>query len=103
MSSTPQPTFPCPEILRVLTEDSHTATGKTLRVIVWSFWNHRTSCNLWDRIGALGDLLRAEVAAMVVASHDTRERICRRLLEESGEMELIDDVPLELHVAEQTI
>jgi hypothetical protein len=103
MSSTPQPTFPCPEILRVLTEDAHTNAGETLRVLVWSFWNHRTSINLWDRIGALGTILRGEVAAMVLASSDERERICRRLLEDSGEMYRIDDNDLILHVSEQSI
>lgn len=103
MSSTPPPPFPCPEILRVLTEDAHTNAGETLRVLVWSFWNHRTSINLWDRIGGLGPILRGEVAAMVLASSDARERVCRRLLEESGEMYRIDDMDLILHVSEQRI
>jgi hypothetical protein len=105
--STPTPTpkqeFPCPEILRVLTWDAHTNAGETLRVLVWSFWNHRTSINLWDRIGALGEILRKEVAALVLASADGREKIVRRLLEESGEMDRIDEVELRMHVSEQSI
>jgi hypothetical protein len=106
MSTTSTPTpkaFPCPEILRVLTYDAHTNAGEVLRVLVWSCWNHRTSINLWDRIGALGEILRGEVAALVLASADAREKIVRRLLEESGEMDRIEEVELSLHVAEQSI
>jgi hypothetical protein len=100
---TPKQEFPCPEILKVLTWDAHTNAGETLRVLVWSFWNHRTSINLWDRIGALGEILRGEVAALVVAPADAREKIVRRLLEDSGEMYRIDDNDLILHVSEQSI
>jgi hypothetical protein len=95
--------FPCPEILKVLTYDAHTNAGETLRVLAWSFWNHRVSVNLWDRIGALGEILRGEVAALVLASADAREKIVRALLEESGEMFRIDDNDLILHVSEQSI
>jgi hypothetical protein len=100
---TPKQEFPCPEILRVLTWDAHTNAGETLRVLVWSFWNHRVSVNLWDRIGALGEILRKEVAALVMASADAREKIVRTLLEDSGEMLRIDDTDLLLHVSEQSI
>lgn len=86
-----------------MTEDGHTNAGEVLRVIVWSFWNHRVSVNLWDRIGSLGGVLRGEVAALVLASSDARERIVRRLLEDSGEMDRIDNVALSLHVAERSV
>jgi hypothetical protein len=43
------------------------------------------------------------VAALVVAPADAREKIVRRLLEDSGEMYRIDDNDLILHVSEQSI
>jgi hypothetical protein len=87
----------------LLTEGYYTATGKTVRALVWSMADHRTSINLWNRIGDLGPELRAEMAILIGMESMERERAVDELLNETGERERIEKLPLPLMAAERRI
>ncbi len=62
-----------------------------MREILWSLWNQKRYCNLWESIGDLGREERAELVQLFLMPAEERERVLRALLEESGEMERIDE------------
>jgi hypothetical protein len=80
-----------PLALKILAHAPDCSGGEALREILWSLWNQKRYCNLWESIGDLGREERAELVQLFLMPAEERERVLRALLEESGEMERIDE------------
>lgn len=83
-----------PRTLETLRSGWDTSGGQALRSLLWSLYNDRVAVSLWSRITDLDESLRLEFAQLLCPSQDERAAIIGTLLEESGEMDRIDTVPL---------
>lgn len=80
-----------PLTLKILAHAPDSSGGEALREILWSAYNQHRVCQMWECLGDLSREERAEVVQLVLMPADERARVLQALLEESGEMERIDE------------
>ena len=79
-----------PLTLKILAHAPDSSGGEALRELLWSLWNQKRYCNLWESIGDLGREERAELVQLFLMNTEDRERVLRALLHETGEWDRID-------------
>lgn len=95
-----------PVITEVLTHHWSTGGGRRIREIVWSIWNGSTLISLWDALSGLDYRLSRAAAKLIeakLAGALDRDKILRRVLEDSGEFARYDEAAADTPEGEEVI